>query len=669
MLRSSASFACLVLLVSAFTVQADAPGGFLLTVDVSPGECRLSSVASLESFNPNRHGDSRIDWRLELRAADGPVLWEERVRNPWDVSPAPSRGQRLQFSARVPHMTGAAEAVLYDHTGRQMLAIPLDAAFFEAADEARQSFIQHDAGNRARLKRWRARGGVKRASLPPVSRTPRYENLDNDIRHFLNSRNALDMEKLRRFGSSPRRTGRGSGDLAVISAVRRGHEGLTGGDRIGRGGKSLEKRDDYTLSGTVRDAETSQPVADAVLYFYQYDFDWDYQRYLGSTQTGGNGRYSKSADAGNVYVILESPSHTLYAEGYSYTMVREDTTLDVSMFPGVRLTGAISDADGNGIGGVMVRAENPRFSARSLGGAAGDYQLVVPKNQEFTVWAEPGPPYAEPEAVDLNLDRDGRQDFTLERGYVLSGRVTDPDGAPIADATVIVRHLASSTAHGCSTETDAEGSYACAVPRDLRPSSFLMSLHSDGFVRYSGGVSVIGDTTVDVVLVPGFRVSGSVLDESGSPLEEALVRVFREERFLNSAVTAEDGSYELGLEPGTYTFRVAPFTVDTPSSLAPTEIEGVAVDDDLTLDFALQPSEAVVTVRLEYPQKGLWRSVRGSSASKSKGTGCRSSSPSTAVQPCSTTRSRTPISGKPVCTSNRASTTSWSIPLVVTRSP
>ena len=122
----------------------------------------------------------------------------------------------------------------------------------------------------------------------------------------------------------------------------------------------------------------------------------------------------------------------------------------------------------------------------------------------------------------------------------LTGFVRDPDGQPIAGATV--KSYASTT-------TDEDGAYVLPA-----------STHSPGMIYasapgYAGKreimeVSDDGAARLDFELRMEFRVFGHVMDESGDPVEGVAVTTFYTSGKGNVATTDAEGYYDLGaLDP------------------------------------------------------------------------------------------------------------------------
>jgi protocatechuate 3,4-dioxygenase beta subunit len=146
----------------------------------------------------------------------------------------------------------------------------------------------------------------------------------------------------------------------------------------------------------------------------------------------------------------------------------------------------------------------------------------------------------------------------------ISGSVTNESGEPITDvrleATKLTPPLFSKRAR-----TDAEGKYTLGR---LLPGQYVVKAFAKEYVpefyqnAYSNDeatiITIAEDdslTGFDFQLETGAQISGTVKDDSGQPLENALVTFYSplEPRYRAHAISDENGNYSLnGLRPGDY---------------------------------------------------------------------------------------------------------------------
>ncbi len=592
--------------------QGAAPEGYILFLEATANGARLVTVAAIDRSTEPRRRPAPDDWRLELRDRARQVLRSLSVENPWHAARDRGWSGAAPFSVKIPGQDRAALAVLLDHEGRELLVVPLDAVLATRAESEHRRFLDSERRNRDAVGRLRSPAASQASVASRGEALHPSGQLDGHLRTQLDARATGDVERLRRYGLSPRQAAEAGRAPARAAAWQRvASELAREPEDLARATTAITR--DHTLTGQVRNAETNAPVSGAPLFFYLYDFDWEYVEYIGSTTTSSGGYYAMRVGEGNVVIYCGSPQGTLFAGQVTDLTVLDSAVADILLLPGVLLTGTATTADGAAVANLLVRGRSPRFLANQRTDSGGRYAMIVPRDLEFRLWAEPDSPLVAPATDELRLAGNGNHDFVLPRGWVLSGRVSAVGGNPLADATVVLRHLASSSSAtpGWSATTGSDGSYAIAVPRELRPASFALSVHREGSVRYTAGLELEQDTRLDVALAAGIQVSGTVRDTNGTPLAGAVVRAFADGAYTTSADTEEDGSYRLGLEPGLYSFTAGPYHENAPAPLAPVQQPGVQITAATTLDFALPPAEAVAKVRLRYPSESAHQLGQG----------------------------------------------------------
>jgi 5-hydroxyisourate hydrolase-like protein (transthyretin family) len=141
----------------------------------------------------------------------------------------------------------------------------------------------------------------------------------------------------------------------------------------------------------------------------------------------------------------------------------------------------------------------------------------------------------------------------MKPATTLKGRVTDPDGKPVAGAQVWPNVISVRPLEGiCSARTDADGRYAItdmtAWGPDGNVGCYFNVLHPD-FGREMPMYRSIPDT-IDVVLQPAGVVAGRVVDRvTGKPAAGVVVSMqgtkVNNHGSWNQIVTAADGSYRI----------------------------------------------------------------------------------------------------------------------------
>jgi protocatechuate 3,4-dioxygenase beta subunit len=171
--------------------------------------------------------------------------------------------------------------------------------------------------------------------------------------------------------------------------------------------------------------------------------------------------------------------------------------------------------------------------------------------------------------------------ITLERGVTVTGRVLDPDGKPVAGATVAPaltgtgNSLTGDTRF--SVETDKHGRFSVLLPASGARDYNLVA-HDGKYEQWRSWANGVlppfrtkpGQVieNVELQLTRPATVRGRLTDANGKPVGGREVRASaadrRENRYYDPTVTtAPDGSYELKfIRPGENFIQVAPFWLD-----------------------------------------------------------------------------------------------------------
>jgi len=179
-----------------------------------------------------------------------------------------------------------------------------------------------------------------------------------------------------------------------------------------------------------------------------------YQASVGTTAAGG-------APAGRSTVKVVVPDQP---------EVDQDIVLQANS-----ISGRVTDPDGKGIRGVTVTASresggsgDPARSATAPTGADGSYRLDAVDVGTYRVMAR-GTGYRAADAYPVVVSDDTPNptaDLTLERGWILKGRVVDPDGRPLNGAMIIIAAPGQAESGALSTNSDASGTFRITAPAE-----------------------------------------------------------------------------------------------------------------------------------------------------------------------------------------------------------
>jgi len=214
---------------------------------------------------------------------------------------------------------------------------------------------------------------------------------------------------------------------------------------------------------------------------------------------------------------------------------------------------------------------------------------------------------------------------------ILAGVVSDPDGAAVSDATILITSTSVIPATGDNQEqlsTDSQGRYSSSF---LPPGVYQIEVLQDGFVPARTSVTILDGvpvTTQNFTLVRTlpFTIEGKVTDAAGAPIE-ATVQLTKNSPVPGVVTTATDafGNYSITMDPGpfdgTYTIGVtaAGFASDSVTISIP---NGATI----TFNFDLR-KQGVLTGHVsdqQGPPLGGARVLAGSSETFSDGTGAYS---------------------------------------------
>jgi protocatechuate 3,4-dioxygenase beta subunit len=139
------------------------------------------------------------------------------------------------------------------------------------------------------------------------------------------------------------------------------------------------------------------------------------------------------------------------------------------------ISGRVIDAGGMGIKGATVAgtrdsagAGDASRSATAPSGADGSYRLDAVDAGTYRVLAR-AIGYRAADAYPVVVSEDTPNptaDLTLERGWILKGRVVDPQGRALAGAMVVIAVPGQAESGALSTNSDSSGAFRITAPAD-----------------------------------------------------------------------------------------------------------------------------------------------------------------------------------------------------------
>lgn len=323
----------------------------------------------------------------------------------------------------------------------------------------------------------------------------------------------------------------------------------------------------HTISGTVTDVLTGDPIESA--YVQVLTAAGDYIGF-GYRFTDSDGTYTTPALLAGTYVVyIGAPYGSKYASQYynnkpdfaSADAVvvsgSADTTgVNGALASGGTISGTITDAATHDpIANVCVDIENADFSASGYActDGAGHYTTSGVPTDDYTVAAsnyygpylsaiygvDAGHPDGTPVSVTTGSDSPGI-DFALTRGAQFSGTITDAvTGVPLSNICVDVYQPATDAYYSYYNNcTGADGTYHSAgVPTgdfDLQFSNYGGRYVQQWYVNAPDQASAtpihanvgVDVTGVNVAMVLGGAVSGTITDATANPLSDICVTLY-----------------------------------------------------------------------------------------------------------------------------------------------
>ena len=281
-------------------------------------------------------------------------------------------------------------------------------------------------------------------------------------------------------------------------------------------------------------------------------------------------------------------------------LIRGQVRMDGTGTPVRRAQVRAMSMDGRG-GGVTSTNNEGSFEIRDL--PAGRYSLMASKGSFVTAQfgqRRPGDPGTPIELADGQIAE--KVNFILSRGAVITGRIVDDGGEPVAGANVTAmrfqfvsgtRRLVPGGSEGGSDRTDDQGAYRLYglapgeyfVSANNRNNNFgppgINNTESDGFApTYFPGTSNIAEATrinvragqeaaapFALVVARMAKVRGRVLSSSGNPVGRSMLMLTPADPMMgfmtfsaaNNAMVDNEGAFQFtNVAPGRYNLNVRP---------------------------------------------------------------------------------------------------------------
>jgi hypothetical protein len=179
---------------------------------------------------------------------------------------------------------------------------------------------------------------------------------------------------------------------------------------------------------------------------------------------------------------------------------------------------------------------------------------------------------------------------TLQYGNVLSGYVRDSQGNALESIDLNVYDQATDVQlYTPSDNSNAEGFYDITIPSGVYRIAYRTTDGEPYVPVELLNVPVNADTSIDVVLLDGFFISGTVTGPGGTPVVDADLDAEDSQTGIKIYTPGDNtdinGDYQILVPAGIYDINVAPFPGD---HLLPGIVYSQPVSSDIILDFSLE---------------------------------------------------------------------------------
>ncbi len=311
-----------------------------------------------------------------------------------------------------------------------------------------------------------------------------------------------------------------------------------------------------TISGTVTDAVTTNPIPGATINVYNG------QTLAATALTDPNGNYQiPNLPPDNYIVTASKPTYQIEAIGATVTASATTIVNFALISPPGTISGTVTDAaTTNPIEGANVSVfSGQTLIANALTDVNGNYTIPDLAPGEYNVIASAGANY---QIASLGAIVASGMTTTVDFALLanpgtIAGTVTnEADGAPISGTSILV--LQNFTIID-SALTDASGNYSI---NNLAPGNYTVIAKAPNFSIAVVGATVTSNqtTTVNFALKADLgKIFGNVTDATTTnPIPGATIEVRNSFVVVATAITDPNGNYNFpNLAPGTYTVTAA----------------------------------------------------------------------------------------------------------------
>jgi hypothetical protein len=324
------------------------------------------------------------------------------------------------------------------------------------------------------------------------------------------------------------------------------------------------------IYGRLLDGE-GKPVEDALVAAEPEDPRGDWHPTRSTQQSDPEGRFALlGLQPGRYRLFVRHEDFALAVQDIELSK-EEDIEVEVTLGPGVTLTGRLIDEDDQPLSGEISlgalggRPVGALFGSRlkAEADADGEFSLpAVPPGAHTLVAESRG--YGK---TDVEVEVSGRAkeqdvgDVVLERGLAISGKVVEPSGGPVAGA-VYAEPATSTALRGLTdsflmAESDSEGRFVLA---GLAAGAYSLRASAIGFAQSKPVMAEAGTANLTITVIRAGSIRGTVTDPEGRPassLQAIAASSDRRQGRRRSTTETGEGSFTIeDLAQGQYAVEI-----------------------------------------------------------------------------------------------------------------
>ena len=269
--------------------------------------------------------------------------------------------------------------------------------------------------------------------------------------------------------------------------------------------------------------------------------------------TDGNGRYRlPTRSRGQLFVYAEADGYAQVRTLVDDVLAGEERVVDFTLRREFRVTGVVLDRLGQPVADAIVGSffTNVNEAYTDADGyfelghldPGRPVQMVLVKKEGWVLTQKDVPTEADGEAG---------QDFTLDRGVRVEGRVVDGEGEPVAEAVLYIGF----SPHAFNRQDAVSATDGSFVFPSVQRGPEQLVVQREGFGPHQQVLTIPEDVDflrgVEVVLATGHFVGGHVFDEDNEPLAGVRASVrYHGEHLEVRGETDEEGFFLIEDLPG-----------------------------------------------------------------------------------------------------------------------